>query len=238
MGRMRWRSFRVVHLETDLWIAVDPGSYSPFMEEFALSRAKHYREMLDNHILQVPHFLTALTPYPAPAMPLPSIIAEMYSASAQSSTGPMSAVAGAVAEHVCSDIGEKFNVKEIVVENGGDIFMKIASQAVISVYAGTSPLSEKIGVVISPEATPLSICCSSGTVGHSFSLGRADACMIASRSGALADAWATSLANEIKDSSSVKEITETALKKTGILSVVIIKDDVAGIGGNLEVKML
>jgi hypothetical protein len=82
------------------------------------------------------------------------------------------------------------------------------------------------------------VCCSSGTVGHSFSFGNADAAVIASRSGAQADAYATACCNEVKSASLVSEVAQLFLQKPDIISVVIIKDDKVGIGGNLEVKIL
>jgi uncharacterized protein len=238
MGGKRWISFRVVHLETDLWIAVDAAGYKPEMETFALERAKHYRSVLDSHIKLIPSFLTSLTPLPLPSVPAEEIISEMYEATQRSATGPMSAVAGAVAEHTCGDMCGGFTIKEIIIENGGDIFMKVDSPAVISVYAGESPLSEKIGIEITPDISPLSVCCSSGTIGHSLSFGRADACMIACRSGAQADAYATAFCNQVKSAGDITGAAESALKKNDILSVVIIKDDKVGVGGVIGIKVL
>jgi ApbE superfamily uncharacterized protein (UPF0280 family) len=126
----------------------------------------------------------------------------------------------------------------VIVENGGDIFMKLAIPATISVYAGDSPLSEKIALQIRPEETPLSVCCSSGTVGQSLSFGVADACTIACRSGALADAFATAFCNEVKKKEMVIEVTEHALQMPEIVSVVIIAGDKVGLGGRIEIKLM
>ena len=237
MGGTRWKSFRVVHLETDLWIAVDTAGYRPAMVNYALSRVKYYRSLLDSHIRLFPTFLTSLTPLPLPSGNISELIREMYISTEKSGTGPMSAVAGAVAEHICNDMCGRFQVKEIIVENGGDIFMNVESPAVISVYAGASPLSEKIGIEVTPEISPLSVCCSSGTIGHSLSFGTADACMIACCSGAQADAYATAFCNLIKTSEDINTVTENALQKEDILSVIIIKDDKVGMGGTIEVKL-
>jgi len=84
----------------------------------------------------------------------------------------------------------------------------------------------------------LAVCCSSGTVGHSLSFGIADACMIACRSGALADANATAFCNEVKNRDQVQQVTEMALKKPEIMSVVVIAGDKVGLGGIIEVQML
>jgi len=238
MGGERWKSFRVVHLETDLWIAVDPESYQPSMESYALSAVIRYRSIFNTHIKVNPEFLKSLIPLSLPSPLPPKIITEMYESSGKAGTGPMSAVAGAVAEHVCNDLCSQFRTREIVIENGGDIFIKIVSPTVISVYAGKSPLSEKIGIEITPELSPLSVCCSSGTVGHSLSFGKADACMIVCKSGAQADAYATAFCNEVKTTEDVIKVTERALLKPDILSVVIIKDDKVGVGGIIEVKVI
>ncbi len=69
-------------------------------------------------------------------------------------TGPMSAVAGAMAEYISRDILEEYIVDEVIVENGGDIFMKLTSRATVSVFAGTSPLSDKIGLDYKTRRNP------------------------------------------------------------------------------------
>jgi hypothetical protein len=166
------------------------------------------------------------------------LLRDMYEAAQAAGTGPMSAVAGAIGQYTANDLISRFGLREVIVENGGDIFLKLTAPATVAVFAGTSPLSDKIGLVIRPEETPLAVCCSSGTVGHSLSFGIADACMIACRSGAQADAYATAFCNEVKNRDQVQQVTEMALKKPEIMSVVIIAGDKVGLGGSIEVKML
>jgi ApbE superfamily uncharacterized protein (UPF0280 family) len=236
MGNVRWQTFTVAFRETDLWVAVDAESFNKNIEPFTLGRILHYRKMLEAHIGKHPEFRDSLVPLDTPAGVHPMVRA-MYEAARAAGTGPMSAVAGAMAECICKDLMTEFALQEVIIENGGDIFMNLKASATISVYAGTSPLSDKISLKIKPEETPLSACCSSGTVGHSLSFGVADACMIACRSGALADAYATAFCNEVKSKDMVQEVTEMALQKSDILSVIIIKDDKVGIGGKLEIKI-
>jgi ApbE superfamily uncharacterized protein (UPF0280 family) len=237
MGNERWKSFRVEHLETDLWIAVSSERYTSETESFALEKAILYRDILNTHIKKYPEFLASLVPLPE----IPGehqLVAGMYRATLLSGTGPMSAVAGVIAEYICNDLINEFGFGEVIVENGGDIFMKLSRTATISVYAGDSPLSDKIGLIIKPEETPLSVCCSSSTVGHSLSFGTADACVIACKSGALADAYATACCNAVKNAEMIGEVTDHFLQKPGVISVVIIKDDKVGIGGSIEVTVL
>ena len=110
-------------------------------------------------------------------------------------------------------------------------------QAVREALGIIKKASEKINLVIKPEETPLAICTSSGTLGHSLSFGKADACMMACRSGALADAYATAFCNQVKSKDMVLAVTEKALKIPEILSVVIIMDDKVGLGGKLQIKI-
>jgi ApbE superfamily uncharacterized protein (UPF0280 family) len=237
MGNERWKSFRCCHLETDLWIAVTVDQYSGTVEKYSLERICYYREILDKHIRLFPEFLTSLELLEEKHGVHP-LITEMYKASGLSGTGPMSAVAGAVAEYVCNDLIKEFGFDEAVVENGGDIFMKLSRPAKISVYAGESPLSNKIGLKIKAEETPLSVCCSSATVGHSLSFGSADAAVIACRSGAMADAFATACCNAVRSINDVQPVTEMMLQKPGIMSVIIIIDDKVGAGGVIELAIL
>ncbi len=237
MGNSRWSSFRSAWRETDLWIAIDTEHYRKEAERFTLERILFYRQVLEEHIALYPEFRDSLTPVVAPGG-VHSLIKAMSDAALAAGTGPMSAVAGAMAEYICRDLLEKYSADEVVVENGGDIFMKLTAPATVAVYAGSSPLSEKIALQVTAEDTPLALCCSSGTVGHSLSFGIADACMISCRDGALADACATACCNEVKKGDDVHRVTEKALERIEILSAVIIAGEKVGLGGNIEIKIV
>lgn len=237
MGNSRWISFRSAYMETDLWVAIDREHYREDAIRFTMDRILCYREILEKHIANHPEFRDSLTPVMAPGGAHPLITA-MSEAALKTGTGPMSAVAGAVAEYVCRDLLAEYEADEVIVENGGDIFLNLTAPVSVAVHAGDSPLSEKIALQVKPDETPLSLCCSSGTVGHSLSFGMADACMIGCRSGAEADAFATAFCNKVKNSGMVHEITEKALEHPQILSVVIIAGDKLGLGGRIEVKIL
>jgi len=237
MGNSRWTSFRSAFRETDLWVAIDSSHYRKEAERFTMDRILFYRRVLEEHIRLHPEFRDSLTPVVAPGGVHP-LIQEMSDAALAAGTGPMSAVAGAMAECICRDLLEESGADEVIIENGGDIFMKLTAPATVVVFAGDSPLSEKIALQPVPGDTPLSLCCSSGTVGHSLSFGVADACMIACRNGALADAWATAFCNKVKNWEMVHKVTEQALKMTEILSVVIIAGDKVGLGGTIAVQFV
>ena len=145
----------------------------------------------------------------------------------------MASVAGAIAEFVGYDLLD-FS-PEIIVENGGDIFIKSAKQRLIGIYAGSSPLTGKIGLEINGQDTPLGICSSSGTVGYSLSYGKADAVIVLSRCTPLADAAATAIGNLILKSGDIAAGIEFAKSIDGLLGTVIIKDDDMGLWGEVKI---
>lgn len=237
MGSDRWTSFHAGWRETDLWVAIDRAHFRNDARRFTLDRILHYRKILDEHIAHYPGFRDSLVPVVAPGGVHP-LIEAMSEAARQAGTGPMSAVAGAMAEFICRDLMAEYDPDEVIIENGGDIFMKVAEPVTVAVYAGSSPLSEKIALLPGPADSPLAVCCSSATVGHAISFGTADACMIACRDGALADAYATAFCNSVKNAGMVNEVVSRALAIPEIISVVIIAGDQVGLGGETEVKFI
>ncbi len=78
------------------------------------------------------------------------------------------------------------------------------------------------------------VCTSSGTVGHSISFGKADACVVISESTPLADAVATRIGNIIQTHEDIPEGLSRAQEIDGVLGVVIIKDDKIGVWGRVR----
>ena len=148
----------------------------------------------------------------------------------------MAAVAGAIAEAVGRDL-LAFS-SEIIVENGGDIFMKISKKRLVGIYAGQSSFTQKIAIEIMPRETPLGIGTSSGTVGHSLSLGNADAVIILSSSAALADAAATAIGNMVKAIDDIPKAIEQARNIEGMRGGVIIIGDQMGVWGKVKIVPL
>ena len=220
-------SFNVTIKETDLYIRASSN----------LKRKTHrlvlkYRGILEKYIERHPSFLTSLEPVTVNE-DAPQIIRQMAEAAQNTGVGPMAAVAGAIAEFVGSEL-LAFS-PEIIVENGGDIYLKSSKRRVIGIYAGESPLTGKIGVEVNEADMPLGICTSSGTVGHSLSYGTADAVVAISRSAVLADAAATAIGNRVKQPDDITGAIEFAQSIPGLKGVIIIKDDIIGLWG--EVKL-
>jgi ApbE superfamily uncharacterized protein (UPF0280 family) len=223
-------SFEVTVKQTDLCIRARRN-----LKNKALDSVLKHRGSLEAYIERHPLFLTTLDIYQTEAE-APAIVKEMARVSQLTGVGPMAAVAGAIAEAVGRDL-LAFS-PEIIVENGGDIFLKISKKRLVGIYAGQSTFTQKIALEILPRETPLGICTSSGTVGHSLSLGNADAVIVLSPSAALADAAATALGNVVKDADDIPEAIEKAQNIEGLRGVVIIVGDKMGIWGKVRIVPL
>lgn len=239
----RFASFTVQYLETDLWIGVDHPSFRKEIAELAQKEVVLLRKQLDHYITLHPEFLTSLEPVPpAPnlqnVLSVPKIVREMTESGFRTHTGPMASVAGMFARHTAEIIRACFPVKELVVENGGDYYLFLKEDLLMTVFAGNSPLSEKIGVIVPAAETPCGICTSSGTVGPSLSFGKADAVMVACYSPTLADGWATALANRVKSPADIEKVLTFSEQFPEILSLIIICEDKTGIRGNFEVRFV
>jgi uncharacterized protein len=235
MGEGRFRSFTISCKDSDLWIGVDFESFQSGIVEFARTKLIELRYSLESYIHNHPQFQTSFVPVRTKKGD-PEIAIEMSRVTRIAGTGPMASVAGAFSEYIGNEILKKFNVNEIVVENGGDIFLKLKRNLILSIYAGESPFSGKIGLEIPAGSTPLGVCTSAGTVGPSFSFGKTDAVVITSRNTALADAFATAYGNKVKIAEDIAVVLELAKQNKKILSAVIICDGKIGICGQFKIK--
>jgi uncharacterized protein len=219
-------SFTVTVKETDLFIRATTN-----LQRKARRMVLKYRGQLERYIEKNPDFLTSLKPLDI-SLATPRIALEMIEAGQKTGVGPMAAVAGAIAEHVGRDLLE-FS-PEIIVENGGDIFLKIARKRIVGIYAGGSPLTGKVGLEIIPQDTPIGICTSSGTVGHSLSFGKADAVVILAETATIADAIATAIGNRVKQPEDIQNAIDFGKGIGGLKGIVIITGKNVGAWGNVK----
>lgn len=218
--------FTVTVKETDLYIKAATN-----IQRKAQRIVLKYRQQLERYIEQHPDFKDSLKPLQVPPQ-APRIVLDMAVAGQKASVGPMAAVAGAVAEYVGKELLE-FS-PEIIVENGGDIFLKTARKRVIGIYAGDSTFTGKLGLEINPEDMPIGICTSSGTVGHSLSYGKADAVVVTASSAILADAAATAICNKVNKPQDIDKAIEFGLSITGLRGIVIILGNAIGVWGAIK----
>ncbi len=235
--RLRFRQDDLVHFQvvvgqTDLDIGVRRERFSPEMARWVEDLVRRQRELLEKYIEEHPAFLHALSPCELK----PGAPSKMADAARLAGVGPMAAVAGAFAQYVGRALSRR--TKDVIVENGGDIYLRSTRQRRVGIFAGKSPLSNRLALEIRPEHTPLAICTSSGTVGPSLSFGKADAAVILSPSAPLADAVATAAGNMVLEREDVQKAAEFALSIKGVTGAVIIKDDRLAACGELKLVPL
>lgn len=219
--------FGVIEEESDLFILADSDLNSKSRELLL-----KYRDQIKKYIKKNPQFQTSLEPLSADES-ADDIVKKMAADSAKAGVGPMAAVAGAISEFVGLELLE-FS-KNVIIENGGDIFIKTVAPRKIGIFAGKSKFSNKLAIEISPEKTPLGVCTSSGTVGHSLSFGAADAACIVANSSTLADAFATAVGNIVKTEADVQKAINFVKKNKEISGVVVIIGDKMGIWGDIKI---
>ncbi len=223
-------AFGVSVKETDLWICADR-----LLENEAKEHVFKIRGYIESYIHLHPQFLKTLVPWIVDG-PATLIVREMADAGIRAGVGPMAAVAGAVAESVGKELLAYSN--EIIVENGGDIFIKLNRPFTYSIFAGKSPLSMRFGIRVDSPGTPFAVCTSSGTIGHSYSKGKADAVCVVSDSCAVADAAATAVCNQVASEKEIQRSIDFGKLIDGVSGIVVIAGGKIGIWGNVEIVPL
>ncbi len=219
-------TFRARVKETDLLVSAETD-----LTQEVLAAVLKYRRQIEAHIERDPEFRWSLTPYTILPV-VPRILKEMVEATQRVGVGPMAAVAGAVAEFVGKDLLSLSH--QIILENGGDIFLVTKVERRVSIFTENRSLPPFVDVLIRPKKTPLGICTSSGTEGPSLSLGRADAVTVLSPSAVLADAAATAAGNLIRSRRDIKKALDFLRGIPQLMGGVVLVEGEIGFWGDIE----
>ena len=219
-------SFGVSEKETDLMILAE----SRLEKEAKASIAKHRRD-LEDYIRKHPEFKNSLEPV-REGKDAAGIVKAMIGASQKSGVGPMAGIAGAIAEYVGRDL--LLFSGQVIVENGGDIFLKTNKERILGIFAGESKFTKRLGLKVKPQKDSLGICTSSGKVGHSLSFGATDATVIVSKNTVLSDCVATRIGNLVKGACDLQKGINFAKSVEEISGIVIIIGDKLASWGQIE----
>ncbi|HLD29708.1 MAG TPA: UPF0280 family protein [bacterium] len=186
------------------------------------------RKELKKYIAKNPAFHTSLMPLPDDPS-APPVIRKMIEASRKARCGPMAGVAGAVAEFLGRELMEES--PEIIVENGGDIFLASGRERIIGLRSrALSPF----GIRIKPGDTPLGVCSSSSRLGHSVSFGKAELVTVISPDTALADCYATSIANRIHSQEDLMRVIDEWRNKPGLTGILAVQESKVAFAGKID----
>ncbi len=222
----RWNSFIIRNETTDLFIRSAED-----LSAIGLKIIEKLRNDIRVHINRQLEFQTSYSPVER-LDNTPEIVQLMYHASERTNTGPFASVAGAIAQMTGFELMNYTN--EIIVENGGDIWMSLTEPAVVQVHSDNAEFDGKTRLLISPEDTPCGICTTSGKVGPSFSFGKADSVTIIGDCAATADAAATLAGNIVKDEDDITKALNHATAVNSVTGAVIIIKNKMGIQGSVK----
>jgi len=219
-------NWRIVYKYSDLLVSCN--------KDIRLRLEKLVKEIygfLESCIKKEPVFEKSLVPLEIREY-FPPIIKRMCRKAAIFNVGPMATVAGAVCDYIASGLDR--HCRRLIIENGGDIFIKSNRDVDIGIYLKNKYFADKICLKIKAGDTPCGICSSSGIFGHSLSMGCSDLVVVLAKSTISADGAATSIANKINTTEDInKTITEYKNIKD-ITGILVVKDDKLGVWGNVE----
>jgi len=185
---------------------------------------------IEEQIAVNPLFRHSLSPFPIHSQK--KVVQSMADSAAKAGVGPFAAVAGAIADRIGEGLAGLED--DVIVENGGDIYVAAKSKPVsVAIFAGSSQFSKKLAFRVLPQDSPIGICTSSGTVGHSLSFGDADAATIVADSASLADAVATATCNRVHGEADIEAALKFALSVPGVRGALIIRREKIGMAGKL-----
>ena len=214
--------------ESDLLICSD--------KEIAKEKAQNilvkYYEQIEGYAMKNPLFLTSLSPLEIDQT-APPIIKEMIESSKVTGIGPFSAVAGAVAQYVG---GELLNhCRELIIENGGDIFLKINEDKIIGVYLGQEFKINNLNLKVKKRSQAFGVASSSSSLGHSLNFGKADLVSVVAKNIIIADGFATAISNRIKRIGDVDKILAEAREDLAIEGLLVAFGEKIFLWGDLEI---
>lgn len=186
---------------------------------------------IEAHISAFPEFKSSLVPLKIQDNISPEI-ESMYKAGIITGIGPMSAVAGTVAMF-SAQTALRNGASEVIIDNGGDIFLFSKNSIILGIFAGDNPISGKLSFKITADLMPLSVCSSSSKMGHSLSFGNCDLVTVFSKNASIADSTATAVCNKIHTPEDMKSVLNKALSFEEVLGIFAVCDDKIAAAGNI-----
>ena len=162
----------------------------------------------------------------------PPVVKDMCRAGEIFNVGPMASIAGAVCDHLAGNIAEKCSF--LMIENGGDVYIKSSSPLKVGIFTKNSYFEDRITLLIEAGQTPCGMCSSSGSFGHSLSLGKSDLVTVLCRTAILADTAATAIANTINCEEDIDTAITRFKEYSEIKGLIAIKNKRIGLWGQLQ----
>ena len=226
-------SFTVTVKETNLFVRTNNPHTQSVLD--AILSARH---SLEKYITDNPQFAATLSPIPDDPY-APSFIRGMIRDARTCNVGPMAAVAGTLAEIAARSLvkthPDSDQSTEVIVENGGDVYVISPVSRVVSLeWSVDGGVEGRVGMEIPPSMEGIGISSSSGTFGHSLSLGSCNLATVLASRGSLSDAAATALGNRVKKPEDIEDQVADICQIPEIVGVFVVVDGVIGIQGDIR----
>lgn len=252
INRENEQKIQIIIEETDLLITLTDSVNKEEIIDFCTKEIQEQRNILKFWINLYPEIKDSLDPIEAPQN-APLLITAMCEAGKYAKVGPFAGVAGTIAQYIAARLYDYLQKKnccpDVIVENGGDIYIYSSKERHIGIMANPKEHCT-IGIKITKEQFPLAICSSSATIGHSLSFGQGDLALILAKNASLADALATRYSNLLRSKQDINTILSQAKKdyhiqipdnpfsetnsKNGLAGVFLQIDETIGAWGEIE----
>jgi len=233
----RFQSFVVEYLDADVWVGVDPDSFRPEMEAEVFAALKETIDELRVYVETDPLFRKSLKPCPV-LEEAPDNIRKLAESTALAGTGPLAAKSGLLNERIGQALLQKFEINELILENSGDLYLKLRDSLIVSIFADDLEDSGLMGLEVLPEQTPVGIGTGLGTKGHPINHTKADAVMVMAQSGADASALAVGVGNRVKKVDDLDKVLKHLKLVPEVLAAVFIVEDQIAVHGDNELKLI
>ncbi len=188
------------------------------------------RDDIERQIAADPFFLTTFEPYDR-MRATSEVAGRMCEASRSAGVGPMATVAGTIAQTALEAMVED-GCEHGWVDNGGDIALCLHKPTVVEVFCEPGS-TDVFGFEIGPTDGVIGVCSSSGRLGHSISLGRADVAVAVAESAILADALATAICNGVRTRADLPACLEPFVHVDGFIGGLVMLDGDVAMEGQL-----
>jgi ApbE superfamily uncharacterized protein (UPF0280 family) len=224
-----YRARRVVKQSNLLFISNLLGAIHAAARSVLFNRA-----LLESYIACRPLFMRSLDPIQIEEN-APEVVRLASDAAVVAKVGPFAAVPGAIADLALREMLSSGG-SVCLVENGGEIAANSRIPLNVGLYAGSSPVSGRVGFRIESGDSPVGIATSSATVSHALNFGRADAAVAVADTAALADASATAICNVVNGNdleASVQAGLEVAEQIPNLRGALVVRGRYVGSVGKL-----
>ena len=167
-----------------------------------------------------------------------SLLKEMSLISQQANIGPKAMISSSICHQLGQWLLEDCHPKELVINDGHNLFINVVRPLKIPVLAGEHPLSGMVGYTLEPDQCPLVIGNSDEMAGSMMHYGNADQVLIFSSDGLVAGAWAAACFNRIKTSNDIQGVLDGIKAFPEIPNALVIMEDQTGIHGALDLTWL